>query len=86
MPTVEEHKRLVKAIDERLQESLDRETGWAITTASAQELLEQADMPNTENNWRYVIHVIKTYYPDSKWQRGSRSQGFLITVKTRSKR
>ncbi|MBD3261009.1 MAG: hypothetical protein GF334_04905 [Candidatus Altiarchaeales archaeon] len=85
MPKVEEHKRLIKFIDTALANKGEHKGSWMIGTFTAKELLLGADMGNTENNWRYVIHVMKTFYPDSTWERGSRDEGFKIRVRTRIK-
>lgn len=85
MPTVEEHKRLVTGIDTLLMEQGERINGWGVGTFTAKELLLRAGMPNTENNWRYVIHVMTVFYPDSTWERGSRDEGWKIRVRTRTK-
>lgn len=85
MPTLEEHNRLVKTIDKLLIENGQRKGYFQTGTFSAKQLLLGADMPNTENNWRYVLHVMKTFYPDSSWERGSRDEGYRIRVRTRTK-
>ena len=85
MPTVEEHKRLVMGIDTLLVEQGERTNSWCVGAFTAKELLLRADMPNTENNWRYVIHVMTVFYPDSTWERGSRDEGWKIRVRTRTK-
>jgi len=85
MPKVEEHKRLVKFIDTSLSDRGARKGSWIVGNFTAKELLLGAGMGNTENNWRYVIHIMKTLYPDSTWERGSRDEGFKIRIRTRSK-
>ena len=85
MPTIEEHNRLVKGIDTLLVERGEVAGQWHAGTFSAKELLLNADLPNTENNWNYVIHVMRTLYPDSSWERGSRDEGWRIRVRTRTK-
>lgn len=85
MPTVEEHESLIKAIDRLLLEEGEPAGQWRAITRSAKELLLAGGMPNTENHWNYIIHIMKTFYPDSTWERGSRDEGWKIRVRTRTK-
>lgn len=85
MASVEDHKRLVKKIDQLLLARGERKGTWQVGTFSAKELLTSAEMHNTENNWRYVLHVMKTLYPDSSWERGSQDEGYQIRVRVRVK-
>lgn len=85
MPTFEEHKRLVKTIDTLLVSRGERTRDFYVGSFTAKELLLAAEIPNTENNWRYIIHLMKTHYPDSSWERGSQDEGFRIRIRCRSK-
>ena len=82
MPTVEEHDRLIKTIDGLLLEKGDIKKSWCVGSFSAKELLLEAGIPNTENNWRYVIHIMRTFYPDSTGTKGSRDEGYQIKIRT----
>lgn len=85
MPSVADHQRLVKFIDSELARRGERKGSYFAGTFTAKELLLGAEMPNTENNWRYVLHVMKTLYPESAWERGSRDEGYKIRVRARTK-
>lgn len=85
MPSVEDHKRMVRFIDSQLAQKGSRKGPFYAATFTAKEILLGAEMPNTENNWRYVLHVMKTLYPESAWERGSRDEGFKIRVRARTK-
>lgn len=85
MPTVEEHEALIIAIDRLLVEEGEDAGQWRAGSFSAKQLLLAGGMPNTENHWNYIIHVMKTFYPDSTWERGSQDQGWMIRVRTRTK-
>lgn len=83
MPTVEEHAALVKGIDTLLLEDGETVGQWRAVTKSAKDILLNGGMPNTENNWNYVLHVMKIFYPDSVWERGSQNEGWLVRIRTR---
>ena len=85
MPTVEEHNALVKGIDTLLVSEGEKVGNWTAGIWTAKELLLNGGMSNTENNWRYIIHVMKTFYPDSTWERGSQDEGWKVRVRTRTK-
>lgn len=85
MPTIEEHNALIKGIDILLASEGEYTGQWCAGTWTAKELLLNGGMPNTENNWRYILHVMKTFYPDSTWERGSRDEGWIVRVRTRTK-
>lgn len=85
MPSVVDHQKLVTFIDSQLAENGERVGSFYAGTFTAKEILLGAEMPNTENNWRYVLHVMKTLYPDSAWEKGSRDEGFKIRVRARTK-
>ena len=85
MPTVEEHNKLITGIDTLLVTEGETAGQWKAGTWTAKELLLNGGMPNTENNWRYIIHVMKTFYPDSTWERGSRDEGWVVRVRIRTK-
>jgi hypothetical protein len=85
MPTVEEHQRLLKSIDTLLVEKGEAISKWRAGTFTAKEILEKADLPNTENHWRYIIHTMTQFYPDSTWERGSRDEGWKIRVRVRTR-
>ncbi len=85
MPTVEEHQKLILGINTLLAEEGETVGQWRAGTWSAKEMLLRGGMPNTENHWNYIIHVMKTCYPGSSWERGSRDEGWLVRVRTRTK-
>jgi hypothetical protein len=85
MLTKEDHALLVKGIDNLLVERGETVGQWRAGTFSAKELLLKAGMHNTERNWNYVIHVMRRFYPDSTWERGSHDEGWKIRVRTRTK-
>jgi len=85
MPTVEEHESLLQGIDTLLSTNGESVGHYRAGTWSAKELLLNGGMPNTENNWNYVIHVMRKFYPDSTWERGSRDEGWKIRVRIRTK-
>lgn len=85
MPTVEEHESLIIGIDTLLVTEGENAGQWRAGTWSAKQLLLAGGMPNTENNWRYIIHVMKVFYPDSTWERGSQDEGLKVRVRTRIK-
>jgi hypothetical protein len=85
MVRIEEHNNLIKGINGLLVEEGEDAGQWRAGTFTAKKLLLNGGMPNTENNWRYVIHVMKIHYPDSTWERGSRDEGWIIRVRTRTK-
>lgn len=85
MPTVEEHNALLTGIDMLLVNEGTSVGQWRAGTWTAKQLLLNGGMPNTENNWRYILHVMKTFYPDSTWERGSRDEGWIVRVRTRTK-
>jgi hypothetical protein len=85
MPTVEEHESLIKGIDNLLVTEGEIAGQWRAGTWSAKQLLLAGGMPNTENNWRYIAHVMKIFYPDSTWERGSQDEGLKVRVRTRIK-
>lgn len=85
MPTVEEHDHLLLGINNLLVTKGQRSGHWVSGTFSAKELLLNAGMPNTENNWNYIIHIMKVFYPGSTWERGSHDEGWKVRVRTRTK-
>lgn len=85
MPSVADHQRMVTFIDSQIAKRGERKGPFCAATFTAKEILLGADMPNTENNWRYVLHVMRTLYPDSAWERGSRDEGFKVRVRVRTK-
>jgi len=85
MPTVQEHESLVRGIDTLLSTEGENAGQWRAGTWSAKELLLNGGMPNTENNWNYIIHVMKIFYPDSTWERGSSDEGWKVRVRVRTK-
>jgi hypothetical protein len=85
MVTVQEHQSLITGINTLLAKEGEAAGQWCAGTFTAKELLLNGGMPNTENNWRYVIHVMKIHYPDSTWERGSRDEGYKIRVRTITK-
>jgi hypothetical protein len=85
MVTVAEHTGLIVGINTLLATEGESAGQWQAGTFTAKQLLLTGGMPNTENNWRYVIHVMKIHYPDSTWERGSRDEGYTIRVRTRTK-
>ncbi len=85
MPTVEEHEKLIEGIDRLLVDDGETVGQWRAVSKSAKEILLNGGMPNTENNWNYVLHVMKMFYPDSIWERGSRDEGWQVRIRTRTK-
>jgi hypothetical protein len=85
MPTKEEHAKLVKGIDNLLVEEGETIGQWRVGTWTAKEILLNGGLPNTERNWNYILHVMKIFYPDSIWERGSRDEGWQIRIRTRTK-
>ena len=85
MPTVEEHNALLTGIDQLLVSEGEDAGPWCAGTFSAKELLLNGGMSNTENNWRYILHVMKLFYPDSTWERGSHDEGWKVRVRIRIK-
>lgn len=85
MPTVEEHKNLVKTIDTLALKRGEKKDKYYFLDTNSKEILEKAGMPNTENHWNYTVHVLKQYYPGSKWGRGSGDEGFSLLIKVRTK-
>ncbi len=85
MPTVEEHAKLITGIDTLLATEGESVGNWHVGTWTAKQLLLNGGMPNTENNWRYILHVMRTFYPDSTWERGSHDEGWVVRVKVRTK-
>jgi hypothetical protein len=85
MPTVQEHESLIKGIDRLLVEEGENAGQWRAVTKSAKDLLLAGGLPNTENHWNYILHVMKTTYPDSTWERGSRDEGWVVRVRIRTK-
>jgi len=85
MPTVEEHAELITGIDTLLATEGESIGKWQVGTWTAKQLLLNGGMPNTENHWRYIIHVMKTFYPDSTWERGSQDEGWVVRVRIRTK-
>ena len=85
MVSVQEHKNILTAIDTLLVTEGEK-TGRCYTGIfSAKQILLAAGMPNTENNWRYIAHVLKLNYPDSTWERGSHDEGIKATIRIRVK-
>lgn len=85
MVTHKEHQDLLTTIDTLLVSEGENAGQWRAGTFTAKQLLLGAGMPNTENNWRYIAHVIKLHYPDSNWERGSHDEGIKIRVRIRIK-
>ncbi len=85
MPTIKEHEDLIKGIDNLLATEGEDAGQWRAGTWTAKELLLNGGMPNTENNWNYILHVMKIFYPDSVWERGSQDEGWKVRVRIRTK-
>lgn len=85
MVTVAEHNSLIKGIDTLLATEGEKAGQWIAGTWTAKKLLLNGGMPNTENNWNYILHVMRIFYPDSTWERGSRDEGWKVRVRTRTK-
>lgn len=85
MVTAKEHKDILTAIDKLLVSNGESINRWRVGTFSAKQILLDAGMPNIENNWRYVAHVIKIHYPDSTWERGSHDEGIKARIRIRVK-
>lgn len=83
MVTREDHANIVKAIDLFLAETGEVKNKVCVTKVTAKDILLRAGCANTEVNWNYIIHTVKTLYPQSRWERGSQDEGWLITVRTR---
>ena len=71
------------AIDLLLSEIGTVKNRMCVGEFTAKQALERAGVPNTELNWNYVIHLLKNYYPGSRWERGSQDNGYNLRVKTR---
>ena len=85
MPSVKEHEDLMKGIDNLLATEGEDAGQWRAGTWTAKELLLNGGMPNTENNWNYIIHVMRVFYPDSVWEKGSHDEGWKVRVRIRTK-
>ena len=85
MVKVADHENLIKGIDTLLIEEGEAAGQWRAGTFTAKQLLLKGGMANTENNWNYILHVMKLHYPDSTWERGSRDEGWKVRVRTRTK-
>ncbi len=85
MPTVQEHASLIKGINTLVATEGEDAGQWRAGTFTAKQLLLSGGMPNTQNNWNYILHVMKTFYPDSTWERGSRDEGWKVRVRIRTK-
>ena len=80
-----EHDKIIKAIDTLLVKRGTVKNKVINGHFTAKEVLENAGTPNTELNWNYIIHLMKTNYIGSTWERGSQDDGWNLKVKTRIK-
>lgn len=83
MITSSDHVKILTAMDMLLVELGNTNDKVCVVSTTAKKVLEKADVPNTELNWNYIIHILKSHYQGSTWERGSQDDGWNITIKTK---
>ena len=85
MFTRQENNKILETIDRMLAESGSLHNRICTGEFTTKQILQRAEIPNTERNWSFIIRIVKAHYPSSKWERGSQDNGFNLKIKTRVK-
>lgn len=78
-------KDYIEIINKMVVEKGNRNGKIFTAELTTKNILERMDLPNTAQKQRYVVHVVKHAYPESKISRANHDDGWLINLKIRAK-